>query len=193
MILPIVSYGNSILKKKCKNIEEEYPDLKKLIDNMWETLYSASGCGLAAPQINHSIKLFIVDTKTTYDNMKDDEREEYFSGDTGIVKEFINAKIIERSMKTHVEKEGCLSIPSLNEKVERPWSIIIEYYDVNFRKKKKVFSGYTARAIQHEYDHTEGILYIDHLKPARQKALGEKLQNISVGDVEVDYKMKFKK
>jgi peptide deformylase len=193
MILPIISYGQSVLRKKCKKIDENYTKLNKLISNMWETLYDANGCGLAAPQVDQPIKLFIVDSKIVYDSMEKEERDDYFTSDTGIMETFINAKIIERSDKKWTEKEGCLSIPSLSEEVERAWSIIIEYYDRDFHKMTKLFSGYTARVIQHEYDHTEGILYVDHLKESKLKSIDGELKKISAGDIEVEYKMKFKK
>lgn len=193
MVLPIISYGHSVLRQKCEDITQDYPDINNLIDSMWETLYPADGSGLAAPQVNHSIKLFIVDSKETYERMDNETREEYFDGDDGIRETFINAKIIDYSDDYWVENEGCLSIPSLSEEVERPWEITIEYYDRNFQKQNKVFRGITARVIQHEYDHTEGKLYIDYIKPIKRKLLRGKLTKISKGLINSKYQMQYLK
>lgn len=193
MILPIVSYGHSVLRQKCKEINLDYPGLSMLIDNMWETLYPANGCGLAAPQVNHLIKLFIVDSKETYDSLVQEDRDEFFEGDRGILETFINAKIIHYSDDVWIEKEGCLSVPTLNEEVERSWSITIEYADRNFQRQKKTFHGTTARMIQHEYDHTEGKLFIDYVKPITRRLLNGKLTKISKGQVNTKYKMKYLK
>ncbi len=190
MILPIVPYGQSILRQKCKEIDRQYPNLDKLIDDMWETLYPADGTGLAAPQVNHSIKLFIVDSCEIYERMEPEERTEFFVGDNGIKETFINAKIIGYSDDLWIEYEGCLSIPTLSEEVERPWTITIEYWDRNFQKQKKTYSGTTARVIQHEYDHTEGKLYLDYVNPLRRKLLGGKLTKISNGQMKTKYRMK---
>ncbi|MDP4206079.1 MAG: peptide deformylase [Bacteroidota bacterium] len=189
MILPIVSYGKSILRQKAKDIDKDYPYLKELIDNMWKTLYPADGTGLAAPQVNHSIKLFIVDSKVIYDNLEEEEREEFFEGDCGIKETFINARIIDYSEDKWIEKEGCLSLPTLSEDVMRPWTIVIEYFDRDFQKHTKTFSGTTARVIQHEYDHTEGKLYVDYVNPIKRKLLKGKLIKISKGQVKTRYKM----
>ena len=193
MILPIVSYGHSVLRQKCKEINLDYPGLNALIDNMWETLYPANGCGLAAPQVNHLIKLFIVDSKETYESLEQTERDEFFEGDRGIIETFINAKIINYSDVVWIEREGCLSVPTLNEDVERSWSITIEYADRNFKSQKKTFHGTTARMIQHEYDHTEGKLFIDYVKPITRRLLNGKLTKISKGQVNTKYKMKYLK
>jgi len=192
MILPIVSYGHDILRQKCVDIDASYPELDILINNMWETMEGADGCGLAAPQVNVPVRLFIVDSKDTFDRMDFHERREYFEGDEGIRETFINAKITGRSTNVWTDKEGCLSIPSMSEDVERPWSITIEYSDRKFQVQKRTFKGVTARMIQHEYDHTEGILYLDYL-PAfkRTLLLKKKLKNISQGQVKSKYKMKF--
>jgi peptide deformylase len=193
MIIPIVSYGNNILRQKCREITIDHPGLNELIENMWETLYKADGCGLAAPQVNQSLRLFIVDSVEVYDRLEDEERTEFFEGDHGIKETFINALIRERSKDTWIEKEGCLSIPTLSEEVERSWSITIEYYDRNFQKQKKTFYGVTARMIQHEYDHTDGKLYIDYLKPLTKRMLNGKLVKISKGQVTAKYAMRFSK
>jgi peptide deformylase len=190
MILPIVSYGQGILRQKCKEIDQNYPDLEQLINDMWETLYPADGSGLAAPQVSHLIKLFIVDSKELYDRMEPEERTDFFEGDEGIQETFINAKITMYSDDFWIENEGCLSIPTLSEEVERPWSITIDYFDRNFNKQTKTFSGTTARVIQHEYDHTEGKLYLDYVNPLKRKLLNGKLTKIAKGLVKTKYKMK---
>lgn len=192
MILPIVSYGNSVLREKCVDIDASYPELDKLITDMWETLYPADGVGLAAPQVNHAIKLFIVDTKIMYSNYDDEDREEYFEpGDEGIIETFINAKITETSDDVWDYEEGCLSLPKINDYVERPWTIKIEYVNRNFEKQVRTFHGLTARVIQHEYDHTLGKVFTDHLKPLKRTMLKTKLKRVSEGKVNVKYKMKF--
>jgi peptide deformylase len=179
MILPIVSYGKSVLRQKCREIEQCYPGLDTLIEDMWTTLYRADGSGLAAPQVNHLIKLFIVDSKEIFDRMDEEERAEFFDGDVGIKETFINAKILKYSEESWKEYEGCLSIPNISEEVDRPWTITIEYYDRFFQMQEKTYSGTTARVIQHEYDHTEGKLFLDYINPLRRRLLKGKLQNIS--------------
>jgi peptide deformylase len=193
MILPVLSYGHPILRQKCKDADKDYPDLGALIDNMWETLYAAKGVGLAGSQVNHAIKLFIVDSKQVFDNMEEDNRNEIFEGDEGIVETFINARITEESGEYWTDSEGCLSIPTLNGDVDRAWSITIEYSDRDFNRKTAEFAGETARIIQHEYDHTYGVLYLNHLKPVKRNLIQNKLKKIVNGDVDVKYKMKFLK
>jgi peptide deformylase len=191
LILPIIPYGQSILRQKCKEVDQQYPNIEQLIEDMWETLYPADGSGLAASQINHQIKLFIVDSKEMFDRMEPKERVAFFDGDEGIKETFINAKIIGYSDDLWVEKEGCLSIPTLSEEVERPWTITIEYFDKNFQIQEKTYSGTTARVIQHEYDHTEGKLYLDYINPLKRKLFGGKLTKISKGLIKTKYKMKY--
>lgn len=191
MILPVISYGHNILRKKCKEVDQNINGLGRLIKNMWETLYSANGAGLASPQVNQNLELFLVNSKLVFESLKEEQSQDYFSGNEGITETFINAIITRKSKKTWLDYEGCLSIPEISEEVERAWSITIEYYDADFHKYKKQFSGYTARVIQHEYDHTQGILYTDHLSPLKKRLLKNKLRNISLGKVNVDYKMKF--
>ena len=156
---------------------------------MWETLYPAEGSGLAAPQVGHAIRLFIVDSKEIFDRMKEEDRKEYFDGDEGVKETFINAKILEYSEKMWKEDEGCLSVPGISELVERPWTIIIEYSDKDFQRHTATFSGTTARVIQHEYDHTEGKLYIDYLHPLKKRILKNKLNSIIQGQVKTRYPM----
>jgi peptide deformylase len=191
MISPIISYGHDILRKKCKEVNKDLNGYEQLIKNMWETLYSANGVGLAAPQINQNLTLFLINSKLVFESLQEEQRIGYFSGDQGITETFINAVITRKSKKAWVDYEGCLSIPELYEEVERGWSISIEYYDADFHKCKKQFSGYTARIIQHEYDHTQGILFIDYLSSLKKRLLQNKLRNISHGKVKVDYVMKF--
>lgn len=191
MILPIISYGHNILRKKCKEIDQNRDGLGQLIKNMQETLYSAKGVGLAAPQIDQNLKLFLINSTLFFESLQEEQRKDYFPGDQGITETFINAIITRKSKKIWFDYEGCLSIPELYEEVERAWSITIEYYDADFNKYKKQFNGYTARVIQHEYDHTQGILYIDHLSSLKKRLLKNKLRNVSLGNVKVDYVMKF--
>lgn len=189
---PILAYGHSILKQKCNDIGKDYPELDKLIAVMWETMKNAKGCGLASPQIGLPIRLFVVDSKTTFENLNAADRKIYFDkNDKGIMETFINAKIIERSEQLWEDEEGCLSIPHLSQKVKRHWTIIIEYYNQDFEKQIRPFSGTTARMIQHEYDHTEGILYLDYLKPLTKKLMESKLKKILKGQVKTNYPMKF--
>ncbi len=192
MILPIVAYGNPVLRKIAVEITPDYLDLKKLLDDMWETMYSSSGVGLAAPQINKNIRLFVMDSKQIFDN-QDDEDKGLYSDEPGIKQVFINAKIKELKGESWIYNEGCLSIPKIREDVSRPEEVVLEYMDANFKMHTKTFTGLTARIIQHEYDHIEGKLFIDYLKPLRKKLLGGKLNDISKGKIKMDYKMSFYK
>lgn len=188
----ILAYGHSILKQECEKIEKSYPQLENLISDMWETMQNANGCGLAASQIGQPIQLFVVDSKTTFGNLDEQNRQNYFEkDDKGIMETFINAIIIDRSDETWEDEEGCLSIPDLTQKVKRNWAITIEYFDRNFDLQRKTFSGTTARMIQHEYDHTKGILYLDYLKPLTKKLMEFKLKKIVKGQIKPKYPMKF--
>lgn len=192
MNLPIVAYGNRILKQKCIPINEDSQEIQNLIINMWETMENSNGCGLASPQINKPLQLFIVDSQITFESLDTEGQLLYFErNDKGIRETFINAKIIDSSEETWEDYEGCLSIPGLSQKVKRPWGITIEYLDQNFIKHTKTFSGLTARIIQHEYDHTQGTLYIDHLKPLTRKMIESKLKKIIYGNIKTGYPMKF--
>lgn len=184
MVLPIVAYGDPILRKRAEDITKDYPGLQQLIDDMFETMERAKGVGLAAPQINKSIRLFVVDSDKMYD---DDEPGE------GIREVFINAQILDESGKEWAFEEGCLSIPGIREDVYREEKIVIKYLDRNFKAHEKTFDGMTARVIQHEYDHIEGKLFIDHLKPLKKSLLKSRLEKITKGIVSVDYKMRFPK
>lgn len=192
MILPIVAYGTPVLRKVAKDIDSNYPDLKILIANMWETLAASNGVGLAAPQINKDIRLFLVDSVLIFNHQEEDD-EEKFPDAPGIKQAFINAKIINRNGEEWSYNEGCLSIPTIREDVMRPETVTIEYLDENFQLHTNTFNGITARIIQHEYDHIEGKLFIDYLKPLKKKLLQRKLNDISKGNVRVDYKMLFAK
>lgn len=184
MILPIVAYGDSVLRKVGEEITKDYPNLTQLIADMFDTMERSKGVGLAAPQINKAIRLFIIDSQKMYD---EGDKE------TGLREVFINPTMIEETGKIWAYEEGCLSIPGIREDVYRHEKIKMEYYDQNFKKHTKEFSGMTARVIQHEYDHIEGKLFVDHLKPLRRSLLKGKLEKISKGIVSVDYKMKFPK
>ena len=196
MILPIVAYGDPVLKKEAEEITNEFPDLQKLIKDMYETMYHASGVGLAAPQIGKSIRMFVVDGSPFAEKDEDDEDEEEVPdpkavGIENFKKVFINPIIEEESGEDWGFHEGCLSIPKIREEVFRKEKIQVSYYDENWNFHEEAFEGYAARIIQHEYDHIDGILFTDHLSPLKRRLLTKRLQNISKGDVKVDYKMKF--
>lgn len=192
MNLPIVAYGNRILKQKCIEVNKNSQEIQDLIVNMWETMENSNGCGLSSPQINKPLQLFIVDSQITFENLDTEDQLLYFErNDKGIRETFINAKIISTSEEAWVDYEGCLSIPGLSQKVERPWGITIEYLDQNFNRQTKTFTGLTARIIQHEYDHTQGVLYIDHLKPLTRKMIESKLKKIVHGNIKTGYPMTF--
>ena len=189
MILPIVAYGDPVLRKETEEIPKDHPKLDDILENMFETMYEARGIGLAAPQVNLSIRLFIVDA-TPFDDDEDLTEEERNFIAT-FKKVFINAKIIEESGDEWAFNEGCLSIPEVREDVFRQPEIVIEYQDENFIKHKETFKGIVARIIQHEYDHIEGILFTDKLSPLKKRLIKGKLSNISKGKVSTDYRMKF--
>lgn len=190
MVLPIVAYGDPILKREADDIEKDYPNLDQLIENMFETMYEASGVGLAAPQIGKSIRLFIVDGSPFAED-EDEEEDPRAQGMKDFKKVFINPVIEEETGDEWGFNEGCLSIPKIREEVFRKEKILVTYYDQNWELQEERFEGYAARIIQHEYDHIEGILFTDHLSILKKRLLTKKLQNISKGIVDVDYKMKF--
>jgi peptide deformylase len=192
MILPIVAYGAPILRKVCVDIDSGYPGLEKLLADMWETMYNSNGVGLAAPQINKGIRLFVMDSTQIFENLEEDELDLYPDG-PGFKGVFINAKIVEEGGNPWEYNEGCLSIPKIREDVVRNESITIEYLDENFEPKTNNFNGITARVILHEYDHIEGKLFIDYLKPLKKTLLKRKLDDISKGKIKVDYRMFFPK
>lgn len=189
MILPIVGYGDPVLRKKGEDITAEYPNLKQLIEDMFDTMYRAHGVGLAAPQIGLAIRLFVIDTTPFSENedLSKQEQEEL----NGFKKVFINAKILKEEGGLWAFNEGCLSIPGIHEDVVRHDKIIIEYYDENFKKQTEEFDGLRARVIQHEYDHIEGILFTDKISSLKKRLNEKKLKNIMEGRTSVDYRMKF--
>jgi len=178
MILPVVLYGNPILRVKCSQITNDYPQLSTLIDNMWETMYNSNGVGIAAPQINLPIRLFVVDTL----QLKDIPN--------GIKQVFINPTIISYSEQTNSHNEGCLSLPGISESIRRSDKITINYFDENFVEKTEEFSTLNARVIQHEYDHIEGKLFIDYLSALSKKLLKGRLTDIQSGKIKTKYKTK---
>ena len=185
MILPIVAFGSPILREKCKEISKYFPDLPEIIDDMFDTMYAASGVGLAAPQINKSIRMFIIDTAPfVYDKENDIQPMKQV---------FINPKMIKEEGQKWLFNEGCLSIPEIREDISRKSEIEIEFLNENFQKQQKKFDGITARVIQHEYDHLDGILFTDKISPLRKRVLKGKLSDISKGKVEISYKMRFPK
>ncbi len=192
MILPIVAYGFDVLRKVAKDITPDYPGLEKLIADMWETMYSSNGVGLAAPQINKDIRLFVVDSAQMFANM-DEEEALLYPDRPGVKQVFINAQVEELIGDDWAYNEGCLSIPKIREDVYRAEEVTIRFMDENFNEHVKTFDGITARVILHEYDHIEGKLFIDYLKPLKRKMLKGKLDDISKGKVSVDYKMVFPK
>lgn len=191
MILPIVAYGDPILRKVGKEINKDYPDLEKLILNMKETMYNASGVGLAAPQIGKDIRLFLIDA-TPFAEDKDIEDEDRKVLET-FNHVFINAKIIKEEGEEWSFNEGCLSIPDVREDVFRQEKITIEYQDEQFEKHTKVLTGLPARVFQHEYDHIEGILFTDKLSSLKKRIIKKKLENISKGKIKAEYRMRFPK
>lgn len=191
MVLPIVAYGDPVLKKMAEEIDENYPDLDKLIENMFETMYEASGVGLAAPQIGKSIRLFVVDGSPFAEREEDEEEDPLAEGIDGWKKVFINPIIEEESGKEWAFAEGCLSIPKIREEVKRKETIRVSYYDENWNFVEEELTGYKARIFQHEYDHVEGILFTDHLSVLKKRLLVKRLTNISQGIIDVAYKMKF--
>ena len=190
MILPIVAYGNPVLRKVADSISADYPKLEKLLEDMWETMYESNGVGLAAPQINKSIRLFIIDTAQMFENMNEDERKE-FDDSPGDKLVFINAQIDELAGDEWAYNEGCLSIPKIREDIYRQESVTMTFDDENFQSHTRTFTGLTARVILHEYDHIEGKLFIDYISLLKRKLMKGKLNDITKGKVSVDYKMAF--
>ena len=189
MILPIVAYGDPVLKKKAKNIDKDYPKLEALIDNMWDTMYNAYGVGLAAPQIGLPVRIFMIDPApfAEDDDLSDSEKDEL----KDLRKVFINPEITEESGEEWAFSEGCLSIPGINEDVFRCPNIKIKYQDEDFNEYVEEFDGLLARVIQHEYDHIEGILFTDKLSSLKKRIIKSKLAGISKGKVNADYRMRF--
>ena len=188
MKLPIVAYGDPVLRKVAEEIDEDYPNLKELIDNMFETMYGAHGVGLAAPQIGLPIRLFVVDGSPFGEDDEDGPGDPTVKG---FKKAFINPIIVKESGEKWAFNEGCLSIPDIQEDVLRHSTVLINYLDENFEEHEEELTGLTARIVQHEYDHIEGKLFVDKVGPLKKAMLKSKLENISKGLVRVGYKMKF--
>ncbi len=187
MILPVIAYGDPVLKKKAEEIDENYPNLKELIDNMFETMYASNGVGIAAPQIGRSIRLFVIDASAVAEGEDGDPSCEDFK------RVFINPIIFEESGTEWSCEEGCLSIPRIREDVKRKPKLKIEYYDENWDLYEEELEGFAARVVQHEYDHIEGILFTDRINPLRKQLLKGKLRDIQKGNISADYRMKFYK
>jgi peptide deformylase len=181
MILPIFVYGSPILRKVSDEVSPDYPNLKQFVADMWETMYKSDGVGLAAPQVGRNIRIFVIDGS----GMEDDDASMH-----DFKKTFINAKILNRDGDPWVFNEGCLSLPNIREDISRPAKITMEYYDENFNHYIEEFDGLKARIIQHEYDHLEGVLLVDHISAIKRKLLSGKLNSISKGKVDVAYKIK---
>ena len=192
MILPVVAYGSPVLRKVCEDITPAYPGLEKLLADMWETLYNSSGVGLAAPQINKPIRLFVVDTMQIVEDFNDEDKKKY-PDEKPIKQVFINARKLDETGELWPYNEGCLSIPKVREDIQRTRQVRISYLDEHFVPHEGTFHGITARVIQHEYDHIEGRLFIDYLTQLKRRLIKKKLDDISAGKVKTDYKMFFPK
>jgi len=184
MLLPIYAYGQPVLKKVAEPISPDYPELETLVANMWETMYHADGVGLAAPQVGLSIRLFVLDTTQI-------EEDDHKKNPDGIKAVFINAQKVSEDGKPWAYEEGCLSIPKISGDVERPEAIRLRWVDEHFQPHEQTFTGINARVVQHEYDHTEGILFTEKLKPIKRRLIQRKLDNIRIGKISTDYKMRF--
>src|SRR4029079_14787548 len=192
MVLPIVAYGHPVLRKLAQDIDANFPQLNKLIADMWETMYASNGVGLAAPQVNKDIRLFVVDSQQIFNNLEPDEKSK-FPDEPGIKQVFINAHIEEINGEKWSYNEGCLSIPKIREDISRNQNVTLRFVDENFQPHVETYRGITARIVLHEYDHIEGKLFIDYLTPLKRKLMKGKLDDISKGKVNVDYKMVFPK
>lgn len=192
MILPIVAYGSQVLRKIAEDITPEYEGLEKLLADMWETMYNSNGVGLAAPQINKSVRIFTMDSEQIFTNDEDGDTDEYLDK-PGFKGTFINPQIIELDGELWKYNEGCLSIPRIREDIIRHETVTLSYVDENFVSHTKTFNGITARVILHEYDHLEGKLFIDHIKPLKRTLIKRKLDDITKGKIKVDYRMVFPK
>jgi peptide deformylase len=192
MILPIVAFGSPVLRKIAEDISHEYPGLEKLLDDMWETMYGSNGVGLAAPQVNKSVRIFVMDSEQIFAN--DDEGEmDHYADKPGFKGTFINPHIEALSGEPWSYNEGCLSIPKIREDIMRKEIVTLSWLDENFEEHTKTFTGITARVILHEYDHLEGKLFIDYIKPLKRTLLKRKLDDITRGKIRVDYRMVFPK
>lgn len=188
MILPIVAYGHPVLRKECEDITPDHPGLQQLIADMWETMYHTNGVGLAAPQINRPVRIFVVDTEQIVEGFDDEDRKQY-PNEKPVKRVFINAHTVETSGEPWAYNEGCLSIPRIREDIKRPEHVRLRYVDEQFVEHEEDFHGITARVILHEYDHIEGKLFIDYLPQLKKRLLKKRLEDISKGKVKVDYRM----
>ena len=192
MILPVVAYGSPILRKVCDVVSPEQADLQSFIASMWDTMYHSNGVGLAAPQVNKPLRLFVVDTLQIVEGFDDDDRKKY-PGEIAVKQVFINAQVLEESGDTWAYNEGCLSIPKIREDITRLGRVRIRYQDEQFAMHEEEYFGIAARVIQHEYDHIEGKLFIDYLTPLKKRLIKKKLDDITNGKVKTDYRMLFPK
>ncbi len=189
MILPIVAYGDAVLRKVCKDLPKDFPKLKELVANMYETMYNANGVGLAAPQVGLPIRVFVIDTTPFADD--DDLSADDQQALKGFKQTFINAHVKGETGEEWAFNEGCLSIPEVREDIKRKDTLTITFVDADFKEHSETYDGLLARVIQHEYDHIEGILFTDKLSPLKKRMLKGKLNSISKGKIEVDYRMRF--
>ena len=192
MILPIVAYGSPILRKIAIDVTPDYEGLQKLLADMWETMYNSNGVGLAAPQINKSVRIFTIDSEQIFANDEDGDTDEY-PDKPGFKGTFINPHVVTLDGEPWKYNEGCLSIPKIREDILREESVTLSYVDENFLPHTKTFNGITARVILHEYDHLEGKLFIDYIKPLKRTLIKRKLDDITKGKIKVDYRMVFPK
>ena len=190
MVFPIVAYGHPVLRKVAVDILPDYPELDKFIEDMWETMYGSNGVGLAAPQVNKNIRLFVMDTVQMFNNMEEEEKDTYPDA-PGVKAVFINAHLVELEGEEWPYNEGCLSIPKIREDIYRHEIVTIQFRDENFGSHIQTFTGLSARVLLHEYDHIEGKLFIDHLPALKRKLMKGRLADITKGKVDVDYKMLF--
>ena len=190
MVFPIVAYGHPVLRKVAVDILPDYPELDKFIEDMWETMYGSNGVGLAAPQVNKNIRLFVMDTVQMFNNMEEEEKDTYPDA-PGVKAVFINAHLVELEGEEWPYNEGCLSIPKIREDIYRHEAVTIQFRDEDFGSQIQTFTGLSARVILHEFDHIEGKLFIDHLPALKRKLMKGRLADITKGKVVVDYKMLF--
>ncbi len=192
MVLPVAAFGHPVLRKMCDDITPAYEGLSKLIEDMFETMYHTNGVGIAAPQVNKAIRLFVVDTVQVVEDFDDEDKAKY-QGEVPVKRVFINAQKIEETGDIWPYNEGCLSIPTVREDVKRHSEIKLRYLDENFVEHVEVFKGITGRVIQHEYDHIDGKLFIDYLSPLKKRLIKKKLDDISTGKLKLDYRMIYPK
>lgn len=192
MILPIVAYGHPVLRVMCPDIHKDYPGLQQLIADMWETMYHSNGVGIAAPQVNRAIRLFVVDTIQIVEGFDEEDKRDY-PDEKGIKTVFINAHKVSETGTPWKYNEGCLSIPKVREDIERAAVVRLRYLDENFEEQEQEFDGITARVILHEYDHIDGKLFIDHIPALKRRLIKKRLDDISAGKIRMDYRMLYPK